>query len=32
MTIEEIKQWAKANQKGLIVGAIIGFVASRLLK
>lgn len=32
MTLEEIKQWALVNKKGLIVGAILGFVASRLLK
>lgn len=32
MTIEEIKQWALDNKNGLIVGVIIGFVASRLLK
>jgi predicted negative regulator of RcsB-dependent stress response len=32
MTLEEIKQWAIENRKGLIVGAVAGFVLSRLLK
>jgi predicted negative regulator of RcsB-dependent stress response len=32
VTVEEIKQWIRLNQKGLIVGVIAGFVVSRLLK
>lgn len=32
MTFEELKQWALDNKKGLIVGAALGFVVSRLLK
>jgi predicted negative regulator of RcsB-dependent stress response len=32
MTVEEIKQWIRLNQRGLIVGAILGFVARSLLR
>lgn len=32
MTAEEIKQWIIDNRKGIIAGAIAGFVISRLLK
>jgi predicted negative regulator of RcsB-dependent stress response len=32
MDLEDVKDWAKDNQKGLIVGAIIGFVLRGLLK
>lgn len=32
MTVEQLKQFIRDNQKGLIVGAIAGFVVSRLLK
>lgn len=32
MDLEQIKAWSYDNRKGLIVGAILGFVVSRLLK
>lgn len=30
--MEELKQWALENRKGLVVGLIAGFVLSRLIK
>jgi hypothetical protein len=32
MTVEEMKIWAIANKKGLIVGLIAGFVLKSILK
>lgn len=32
MTMEELKQWALDNKKGLVVGLIAGFVLSRIIK
>lgn len=32
MNMEELKQWALENRKGLVVGLIAGFVLSRLIK
>jgi predicted negative regulator of RcsB-dependent stress response len=32
MSVEEIKQFIRENQKGLIIGVIAGFVVSRLLR
>jgi hypothetical protein len=32
MTVEQIKQFIRDEQKGLIVGAIAGFILSRILK
>jgi predicted negative regulator of RcsB-dependent stress response len=32
VTVEEIKQWIKANQKGLIVGFVAGLLARGLLR
>jgi predicted negative regulator of RcsB-dependent stress response len=32
MTVEEIKQFVRENQKGLIIGVIAGFIVSRLLR
>lgn len=32
MELEEIKQWALENKKGLIAGFVIGFVIRGLLK
>lgn len=32
MDLEDIKTWVSDNRKGLIVGAIVGFILSRVLK